>query len=91
MARLRPKGLASGVLVSELLPAEGADALSDQQLDLHDRLVAAFIDGDWAAARQLSAVEAPADGAREFLLRFMAEHGFTPPANWDGVVSLKEK
>ncbi len=91
LAQLRPKGLADGVLVSELLPPQGAGTLSDRQMDLHEAAVAAFTGGDWAAARALLAEQPPLDGASEFLLAFMAQHGDTPPANWDGVISRKEK
>ena len=79
------------MLVSELLPPEGPLTLTDAQLDAHDALVAAFISGDWETARRLAAAAESVDGARQFLLDFMTEHDFLPPAGWDGVISLKEK
>jgi adenylate cyclase len=91
LAHLRPKGLATDVLVSELLPPEAAGVLTDRQIELHDAAVVAFTQGDWAAARQFCTGEAHSDGARDFLLRLMTQHNFTAPADWDGVVTLKEK
>ncbi len=74
LARLRPKGLANSLLVSELLPPPGAAALADRQIELHDALVTAFSSGNWTLAQELCADEPSDDGARAFLLAFIAEH-----------------
>ena len=92
LAHLCPKGLATDVLVSELLPPQGTGTLSDRQIELHDAAVAAFTGGDWATARESCADEAHSDEAlRDFGYALWPKHGFAAPDDWDGVVSLKEK
>ena len=91
LARMRPKGLEASVLVSELLPAAGPAALSDEQIQRHQTAVEAFLHGDWSTARELLSPPATLDKAREVLLAFMARTNFLPPQDWDGVISLTEK
>ena len=56
-----------------------------------DRALALFrsLDaGDWAQALQLLHRVPPDDLAKDFLTVFIAQHNRTPPAEWDGVVTL---
>lgn len=91
LARVRPKGMAEPMTVSELLsPASAPESPSDEQLAEFESAVEAVIAGDWEAAlAKLKSL--PDDGPRRFLEARLAELGNTPPADWDGAFSLAQK
>jgi adenylate cyclase len=91
LARVRPKGMSEPMTVSELLPPAGtADAPDDEQLAEFEAAVEDVITGRWDEA--LSKLQSqPRGGPRQFLEDRMAEHGNTPPENWDGAFSLAKK
>jgi adenylate cyclase len=91
LGRVRPKGMAEALLVSELLPSTGPELYGTGHLEAHERAVDAFMRGDWLQAKTILGRQTAKDGAKDFLLAFMAGHGFTPPPDWDGVVALSEK
>jgi adenylate cyclase len=99
LARVRPVGFASPIEVSELLPpaptpGEGrgeGSILTDEHLASYEAALAAFESKDWSLAlRHLHSVP-PDDLAKDFLTLFVARHGRTPPANWDGTIDLERK
>ncbi len=92
LARLLPYGMETPLTVSELLPPEeGPQHLTDAQLQRYEEGVDHFIAGDWNAA-YTCLHEMPAwDRAQDFLTLRIAQHGRTPPPDWDGVIRIVAK
>jgi len=88
VARVRPVGLQSAMDVSELLPP---GALSESHIAAYESALDAVIAGDWKKAFQLLHQVPAEDEVKDFLTVFIAQHGRTPPPNWEGVIALKEK
>lgn len=92
LGRLRPYGLETSLIVSELLPPENQyPAISDQNIRDFEAAVDALIAGDWPQAIERLNRVPETDGPRQFLMNFMALHGKHPPQNWDGVIALAQK
>lgn len=91
LAHVRPKGMDSVVVVTELVQPLGISGTpSNEHIAGFEAAVAAVISGEWASAiEQLAAL--PDDGAKEFLINHMAEFNNEPPADWDGAFSLDKK
>jgi len=85
-------GLVAPIDVHELLPpVRTCPQLSDEHLASYGAALAAFEARDWSTAlKHLHAVP-PDDVAKDFLTLFIAQHGRTPPPNWDGVIPLEAK
>ena len=92
VARVRPYGTEGHVEISELLPpADEPGQLSDEQIRQYEEAVVQFTTGQWSEALEsLHAVPAR-DRVKDFLTVFIAQHGRTPPAGWDGVIPLSSK
>lgn len=98
MAKVRPFGLETPLVVAELIPsAPAADAersdgtLTDEDLAAYDEALDSFMSGDWVAAyRHLHRVP-PDDRGKDVLTEFILKHNRTPPPNWDGVIPLGSK
>ncbi len=88
VAKIRPAGLQSPIEVSELVPPE---KLSDAHIAAYEEALDALIDGDWKRSFQLLHQVPSDDEVKDFLTVFIAQHGRTPPPNWDGAITLKEK
>lgn len=92
LGRVRPYGLATSLMVSELLPPlEQCPLVTDKQIVEFETAVDAISRGDWPQAREILNSLPESDGPREFLMSFLAEHEHTPPAGWDGVIPLSKK
>jgi adenylate cyclase len=92
VARMRPKGMDSPVDVYQLLPVGvGYDTITDAEIAQYEQAVQAIIKGEWSKAQQLLAKLLPDDGPADYLRGFLAEHGTTPPADWDGAINLQAK
>jgi adenylate cyclase len=89
LAKIKPPGMETPVEVSELLPPAAEDSeLTDEHLAAFESAVEALYARDWAGALQLLHRVPPDDLAKDFLTVFIARHNRTPPADWDGVVTL---
>lgn len=89
LAKVRPAGLDTPQVVSELLPSLAAwPQLSDEHIAAFEAAGAALNAGDWSRALQLLHQVPPDDLAKDFLTVFIAQHNRTPPDNWDGVVPV---
>ncbi|HUE74825.1 MAG TPA: adenylate/guanylate cyclase domain-containing protein [Pirellulaceae bacterium] len=89
LAKIKPAGMETPALVSELLPpASEYPQLSDEHLAAFESAVAALDASDWDGALQLLHRVPPDDLAKDFLTVFIAQHNRTPPADWDGVVEI---
>lgn len=92
LAKVRPKGMDTSILVSELLPAnDGTETLSMQAVVAYEKALDAIIAGKWDAALSLLTQVPDDDGPKKFLLEQMAHTDNHPPADWDGAFSLKSK
>lgn len=89
LAKVLPHGLSAPLEVSELLPPAGA--LSDADIAAYEAALAAFQARDWPLALKLLHAVPPDDLAKDFLTVFIAQHGRTPPPNWDGAIPLEGK
>ncbi len=92
LAKVRPKGMDTAILVSELLPAsDGTESLSIRAVEAYEKALDAIIAGDWVAALALLEQVPDDDGPKKFLLEQMAHTDNQPPDDWDGAFSLKSK
>lgn len=92
LARVRPVGIRTPVVVTQLLLPEAEDGLiTDTHIERHEAALAAVTDGNWTFARELLANVAAGDTAAQFLLDFLAENDFDPPCDWDGAITLNRK
>ena len=92
LARVRPKGMDTPLLLYELLPPEAeGSSVDDLGMLNYGAAVDLVISGRWAEAiERLNAVP-DEDGPKKFLLAQMGKFNNTPPANWDGAFSLDSK
>jgi adenylate cyclase len=89
LAKVRPHGLETPVVVSELLPPFlEYPQLSDEHLTAFESAVQALNARDWSRALALLHQVPPDDLAKDFLTVFIAQHNRTPPENWDGIVPV---
>jgi adenylate cyclase len=92
LARVRPYGMETSLMVTELLPPAEQDAtLSDQDVANYDAGVEALLAGRWSDAVELLHRVPARDRARDFLTIFIAQHNYEPPPNWDGVIPMPIK
>jgi len=91
LAHVRPKGMDSIVVVTELVqPLGTAGTPTNEHIIGFEAAVQAVIAGEWPSAiEQLNAL--PDDGAKEFLINHMADFNNEAPADWDGAFSLAKK
>jgi adenylate cyclase len=92
LAMVRPLGVNTATMISELLPAaDTRGTVSDADIAQHEEAVDAFIDGDWTKASDMFEGLAAGDRAMDYLLWYMASQNFEVPADWDGVLNLTSK
>jgi adenylate cyclase len=92
LAVVKPYGLDTAVVVSELLPPESDyPLLTDQNVADYEAALDALLDGRWQRAFELLHRVPAEDRAKDFLTVFIAQHNRTPPPNWDGVIPLATK
>ncbi|MBN2022034.1 MAG: adenylate/guanylate cyclase domain-containing protein [Pirellulales bacterium] len=92
LAVVRPFGMDAALEVSELLPplAE-APQVADEQLEIFESALDAFLAGRWPEALRLLHRVPTDDLATDFLTLFIAQHKRTPPPGWNGVIPLGSK
>ncbi|GIW91275.1 MAG: adenylate cyclase [Pirellulaceae bacterium] len=94
VARLRPYGMLSPVVVNELLPPAGdpfPSPLSDEDITTYEAALKALEQGRWDEAFRLLHGVPAEDRVKDFLTVLIARHGRTPPENWDGTIYLDSK
>ncbi|MBS0262187.1 MAG: FHA domain-containing protein [Planctomycetes bacterium] len=92
IGRVRPAGMETSLVISELLPGLAAEGiLSDEQIETFESAVESLRTGDWQRAFVLLRKMPETDGPSQFLLRFMGHYQNLPPADWDGVIPLSQK
>jgi adenylate cyclase len=90
VAKVLPAGMQTPVVVNELLPPVGPDALPEPKRMDYESALDAFLARRWQDTRNLLKFLGQ-DGPGEFLLEFMQRHPGGPPADWDGVIPLERK
>jgi adenylate cyclase len=92
LARVRPKGMETPLLIHELLPpeAEGDKVTETVRLN-YEAALEAIIAGRWGEGLERLDAVPDIDGPKQFLLAQMAKHNNTPPSHWDGAFSLDSK
>jgi adenylate cyclase len=92
VARVIPYGVTTPLTVSELLPPAGEGVLlSDEHIQAYEQALECLQAGDWDAAFRLLHLVPAEDRVKDFLTVFIAQHGRTPPANWQGIIPLANK
>jgi adenylate cyclase len=92
LARVRPVGMKTDMTVFELLPPTEMDnTISNEAIELYDKAVSSFVDGNWQESIELFN-EIPADDkAKEFVTDFVTANSNAPPADWSGVIHMTSK
>lgn len=91
IAKVRPFGLATPLLVSELLPPSSQSPIQDDDIEAYESALENLHKGEWEKAfRQLYRVSAD-DLVKDFLTVYIAQHNRTPPPDWDGAIALSSK
>ena len=92
LARVRPKGMDTPLLIHELLPAEvEADKVCETVRLNYEAALEAIIGGRWSEGLERLNAVPDDDGPKKFLIAHMAKSNNTPPAGWDGAFSLDAK
>jgi adenylate cyclase len=92
LAKVRPYGLDTAVVVTELVPPAGPDSvLTDENLADYEAALEAFLAGEWVQAYELLHRLPPQDRGKDLLTGFILQYNHTPPPNWDGVIPLTTK
>ena len=91
LAKVRPYGLETPLVVSELLPPAGADGLTSADIANYEKALDAFLAGDWNAAFELLHLVSPRDRGKDILTGHIIAHNHVPPAGWTGVIDLAQK
>jgi adenylate cyclase len=92
LAKVRPYGLESVLIVTELLPplAEYPE-LTDDHIAHYEAALDAFLAGRWQQAYERLHQVPPGDTAKDFLTVYIAQRNRTPPPGWDGAIPLASK
>jgi adenylate cyclase len=91
LAKVRPYGLETPLVVSELLPPEGGDGLTNADLANYEKALDAFLAGDWNTAFDLLHLVSPHDRGKDILTGCIISHNHVPPPGWTGVIDLTQK
>jgi adenylate cyclase len=92
VARVKPYGLATPLVVTELLPLQAEyPELTDAHLADYEAAVDALLEGNWSQAYDLLRRMPPEDRVPEFLTVYIARHDRKPPKGWEGVIELESK
>jgi adenylate cyclase len=92
LARVRPKGMDTPLLVHELLPPdEEGGKVTDTAMLNYEAALNAIIAGKWEEGLERLNAVPDEDGPKNFLLAQMAKSNNVPPDGWDGAFSLDSK
>lgn len=91
LAKVRPYGLDTPLVVSEVLPPEGSDTLTNADVANYENALDAFLSGDWDTAFALLHLVSPRDRGKDILTSYIIAHNHAPPDAWNGVIELAQK
>ncbi len=67
------------------------ELLTDEHIEAYERALDALQAGEWGDAFRLLHQVPAEDRVKDFLTVFIAQHGRTPPADWQGYIRLPAK
>ena len=89
IANVRPRGIQTPLVVSELLPSiEEFPDLTDDAIAVYEQALDALAERDWERSFSLLHQVPANDRVKDFLTVFIAQNNRTPPNNWDGTIPL---
>jgi adenylate cyclase len=92
LARVRPYGMETPVIATELLPPRHEfPELTDAQIRAYEQAVEQFIAGRWEEAHRSLHGLPDEDRAQDFLRQWITRHHRVAPPDWDGTVVLPSK
>lgn len=92
LGKVRPYGMDTAILVSQLLPPVDQDnSVSDEHLRNYEAAVDAVIEGRWGEAMERLDKVPVNDRAKDFLMIFIAQHNYEPSDSWDGIIPMSSK
>jgi adenylate cyclase len=92
LARVRPYGLETPLVVSELLPPRETDgSLGDEDVMNYERALDAFLVGEWDRAFEILHLVSARDRGKDVLTGHIIAHNHLPPPGWNGVIELVQK
>jgi len=92
LARVRPAGMDTAIVIYALLPPEELfPQVTSECIEEYEAALTALNDGRWTDSAGILTRLPDDDGPAQFLRAFLAQHGLNPPPNWDGVISLDQK
>lgn len=91
LCRVQPAGMEQPLMISELLPPESEDTISDEQIILYEKALDTFIAGEWTEAIDMLGELPIRDRGKDFLMIHIAQHHYEPPSGWNGTVVLTSK
>jgi len=97
LALVKPFGLETPLVVSELLPPyrgeniSSESELTDEHLAMYENALDHFLKGDWGTAYKLLHQVPPDDHGKDLLIGYILQHQHTPPPNWNGVIAIGSK
>jgi adenylate cyclase len=92
LAKVKPYGLDTPVVISELLPSlADAPDLTDQDLATYEAALDNFISGNWSETLRMLHRLPPDDRVKDFLMVFIVQNNYIAPVNWNGVIALDRK
>jgi adenylate cyclase len=92
LGRVRPRGMDEIVAVSQLLPPAGeGPTVTDAHIREFEAAVDAVTAGRWAQAVEMLDRLPVSDRTKDFMMLFIATHGYVPPPHWDGAFTLHSK
>ena len=92
LAKVKPYGLDTPLVVTELVPPAGAsELLSNEHIANYEQALDAFLEGEWNNAYKLLHQVPPDDRGKDLLTEFILKNNRTPPTNWMGVIPMGSK
>jgi adenylate cyclase len=92
LAKVRPAGMRTPLMVHQLLPPSGTpETPDDAAVSAYEAALEALLAGHWDRAFGLLHEVPPGDRVKDFLTVFIASHGRVAPDDWDGVIPLPSK
>lgn len=92
LARVKPYGLTTPMMVHELLPpAADFASLTDDDIRSYDAALEAFLAKDWSTAYRLLYRVSLEDRGKELITSYILQNDKTPPPGWNGIIDLPKK
>ena len=87
-----PAGLTHELVVSQLLPsAEIDNSITDEDIADYESAEMEFVAGRWRQALDKLNELPVHDRVKDFLLFYIAQNNYEPPADWNGVIVMQSK